>query len=274
VAERVHERGGLVVAQLMHAGRVAHPDNKNGHETVAPSAIAAPGEIVTAAGPRPHPVPRALGASELPGVVDEFARAARAARAAELDGVELHAANGYLLQQFLSPATNRRTDGYGGSSAARARFVVEVVHAVSDAIGADRVGIKISPGAGVLGADEPDPAATYHALVGAIAPLGLAYLHITAGNTVRPLARDLRARFGGPVILNTGFDAVTDDATARRIVAAGEADLVAVGRPFLANPDLVDRWRHDVPLNHADQATFYGGDERGYTDYPTFQEAS
>src|SRR4051812_41705279 len=146
VAEAVHAKGGRVVVQLMHAGRIAHPDNKGGLETVAPSAVRAPGQIVTPSGMADHPTPRALGTDELAGVVAEYVDASRRALAAGLDGVELHAANGYLLHQFLSPASNQRTDGYGGSPQARGRFVVEVAQAVSDAIGADRVGIRVSPG--------------------------------------------------------------------------------------------------------------------------------
>lgn len=270
VADAVHEEGGRIVAQIMHAGRIAHPDNKDGHETVAPSAVAAPGEIFTARGLKPHPVPRALETAEVASVIGEYAHAARSAVEAGLDGVELHSANGYLLHQFLAPSTNRRTDAYGGSATARARFVIEVAHAVAEAIGGERVGIRISPAANLHGAVEDDPAetaATYRALIDGIAPLGLAYLH-TIGDPAGPLLADLRTRFGGPLIVNDGWEPVTDEKTARRRVRSGQADLVAVGRAFIANPDLVWRWQNHAPVNEADSATFYGGDTRGYTDYP------
>ncbi len=274
VADAVREQGGTIVVQLMHAGRVAHPDNKGGLETVAPSAVAAPGEMVTASGPQPHPVPRALGTDELPGIVAEFVDAARRAVEAGLDGVELHAANGYLLHQFLAPSSNLRTDAYGGSPQARARLTVEVTRAVADAIGADRVGIRISPAHDIQGCIEDDPedvAATYGALVDAVAPLGLAYLHVLA-DPASDLVRDLRRSFGGPLVVNDGFSSVTSLQSAQRLLGEGLGDVVAVGRAALANPDLVRRWRTGAPLNAPDPSTFYGGDERGYTDYPTLDE--
>jgi N-ethylmaleimide reductase len=276
VADAVHAAGGRMIAQLMHAGRIAHPDNKHGQETVAPSAVAAEGTMITASGMQPYPTPRALTTDELPQVVDEFRRAARAAVDAGLDGVELHGANGYLLHQFLAPATNQRTDGYGGSPAARARFVAEAVTAAAQEIGPERVGLRISPANGANGLIEDDPAetaATYRALVDAIAPLGLAFLHLSI-DPADPLFADLSARFGGPVIVNTGFATVTDRETAQTLVRSGKAAAVAVGRPFIANPDLVRRWRESAPLNEVDQATVYGGGAHGYTDYPTLDEAT
>jgi len=270
VADAVHEEGGHVVVQLMHAGRIAHPDNKGGLESVAPSAIAAPGQMVTATGQQPHPVPRALETDEVPGIVADFVHAARQARAAGLDGVEIHAANGYLLHQFLAPSSNTRTDAYGGSPENRARLVVEVARAVAEAIGADRVGIRISPAHNIQGVLEEDPAdvaATYGYLVDAIAPLGLAYLSVLA-DPASDLVRDLRQRFGGPVVVNTGFSAVTDLEEVEDVLARDDADLVAVGRPFLANPDLPRRWREGLPLNEPNPQTFYGGGSEGYTDYP------
>jgi len=274
VADAVHGRGGRIVVQLMHCGRIAHPDNKSGLESVAPSALAAPGSIVTATGEQPYPVPRALRAEELPGVVAEYVHASRSAIEAGLDGVELHAANGYLLHQFLAPASNQRTDGYGGSPAARARFVVEVTRAVADAIGPERVGIRVSPGNGAGGAAEDDPAdlaATYTALVDAIAPLGLAYLHVLA-DPASALVEDLRTRFGGPFVVNDGFAHPTDQQSAQRFLDDGLGDLVAVGRLFIANPDLVHRWQTGAALNEPDPATFYGGDAHGYTDYPALTD--
>ncbi|MEV4388772.1 alkene reductase [Micromonospora sp. NPDC049580] len=274
VADAVHAGGGKIVMQLMHVGRIGHPDNKGGLESVAPSAIAAPGEIFTRDGMKAYPVPRELRGDELPGIVEEFVRAARNAVDAGLDGVELHAANGYLLHQFLAPSSNLRTDGYGGSPEARARLVIEVTRAVVEAVGADRVGIRISPShniQGVVEEDAADVAATYGALVDAIAPLGLAYLHALADPT-SDLIVDLRRRFGGPFIANDGFASVTTRADAERIVDGGLGDLIAVGRNFLANPDLPRRWEIGAPLNEPDQSTFYTPGPRGYTDYPTLEQ--
>src|SRR6476661_7255906 len=249
VADAVHAGGGHVVVQLMHAGRIAHPDNKGGLESV---------------------VPRALETEEIPALVAEFVHAARQAVAAGLDGVEVHAANGYLPHQFLAPSSNQRTDAYGGSPENRARLVVEITTAVAEAIGADRVGIRISPAhniQGVLEEDEVDTAATYESLVEGIAPLGLAYLSIL-GDPESDIVRDLRKRFGGPVILNTGFSSVTNLAEVEDILERDLGDAVAVGREFLANPDLVRRWREGAPLNEPNPQTFYGGGAEGYTDYP------
>jgi len=270
VADAVHAGQGHVVVQLMHAGRVAHPDNKGGLESVAPSAIAAPGAIVTPSGQQPYAVPRALRTDEIPALVAEFVHAARQAVAAGLDGVEVHAANGYLPHQFLAPSSNERTDDYSASPEARARLVVEITTAVAEAIGADRVGIRISPShniQGVLEEDEAVTAATYESLVEGIAPLGLAYLSIL-GDPESDIVRNLRKRFGGPVILNTGFGKVTELADVEDILERDLGDLVAVGREFLANPDLVRRWREGAPLNEPNPQTFYGGGAEGYTDYP------
>lgn len=275
VADAVHAAGGHIVVQLMHVGRIAHPDNKGGLESVAPSAIAAPGTVVTATGNQPYATPRELATDELPGIVDEFVAAARNAIEAGLDGVEIHAANGYLLHQFLAPSTNQRTDGYGGSPAAHARLVIEVTTAVAEAVGADRVGIRISPAHNIQGVLEEDPAvttATYDALVDGIAPLGLAYLSILA-DPGSQIVRDLRHRFGGPIIVNSGFANVTTLEEVTQILSDDHADLVAVGRELLANPDLAERWRAGAGLNEPDMATFYGGGAKGYTDYPALADS-
>ena len=270
VTEAVHGEGGRLFIQLMHAGRIAHPDNKNGLESVAPSAIAAPGKMVTANGQVDHPTPRALETDEVPGIVEEFVHAARQAVAAGADGVEVHSANGYLLHQFLAPSSNTRTDEYGGSPENRARLAVEVTRAVAEAIGAERVGIRISPAHNIQGVLEEDPAdvrATYDALVDGIADLGLAYLSILA-DPASDLLRDLRERFGGPVIINSGFGEVTTLDSVEGLLERDLGDLVAVGRPFLANPDLPRRWREGIELNEPNPDTFYGGGAEGYTDYP------
>jgi len=270
VTEAVHGEGGRIFIQLMHVGRIAHPDNKNGLESVAPSAIAAPGKMVTAHGQADHPTPRALETDEVPGIVEEFVHAARQAVAAGADGVEVHSANGYLLHQFLAPSSNTRTDAYGGSPENRARLAVEVTRAVAEAIGAERVGIRISPAhniQGVLEEDTADVRATYDALVDGIADLGLAYLSILA-DPASDLLRDLRERFDGPVIINSGFGEVTTLDSVEGLLERDLGDLVAVGRPFLANPDLPRRWREGLELNEPNPATFYGGGAEGYTDYP------
>jgi 2,4-dienoyl-CoA reductase-like NADH-dependent reductase (Old Yellow Enzyme family) len=274
VADAVHERGGRIVVQLMHAGRIAHPDNKNGLETIAPSAIAAPDEMFTADGMKPFPVPRAIETDEIPTIVADFVHAARCGVEAGLDGVEVHAANGYLLHQFLAPGSNERTDEYGGSPANRARFAVEVTRAVADAIGADKVGIRISPAHNIQGATETDPEdveATYTALVEGIAPLGLAYLSVLADPSL-DLVQRLRKEFGGVLIVNDGFANVTTRESAQAILDDDRADAVAVGRLFLANPDLPERWRTGAALNEPDPATFYGGGAEGYTDYPALTD--
>jgi N-ethylmaleimide reductase len=271
VADAVHAGGGHIFVQLMHTGRIGHPDNKPAKDIVAPSAIAAPGQIVTAIGQQDYPTPRALETDEIAGVIAEFVYAARSAVEAGVDGVEIHGANGYLAHQFLAPSSNQRTDGYGGSPENRARFGIEVVKAVVEAVGAERVGIRISPAHNIQGAIEEDPAetaATYRALVDAIAPFGIAYLSYLADPRAE-LTRDLRTRFGGPVIGNDGFGAVSSLASAQAMLDEDLADLVAIGRPVLANPDLVRRWQTGAGLNEPDQATFYGGDAKGYTDYPT-----
>jgi N-ethylmaleimide reductase len=271
VADAVHTAGGRIFVQLMHAGRIGHPDNKATPELVAPSAIAAPGEIFTRGGMKTHPVPRALTETEIPTVIAEFVHAAQQAVAAGLDGVEIHAANGYLVHQFLAPTSNLRTDGYGGTPQNRARFAIEVVQAVADAIGPEKVGIRISPAHNIQGVIEDDPdqtAATYRTLINAIAPLGIAYLSYLA-DPRSGLIRDLTVRFDGVTIANDGFAQVTSLESATAIVDEGLADLVAVGRPLLANPDLVARWREGAALNEAKRDTFYGGGAEGYTDYPT-----
>ena len=276
VADEVHRAGGTIVAQIMHAGRIAHTENKDGVETIAPSAVQAPGEMVTAQGPQPHDVPRALETDEVAGVVQDFVTSARNAVDAGLDGVEIHAANGYLGHQFLDPTINQRDDRYGGSPENRARFVVEVVEAVAKEIGAERVGLRISPGHQFNGVGEvvgDDLDATYAALVDAVAPLGLAYLSILA-SPLTGLATDLRQRFGGSVLLNDGFNDVTSLESVEKLLEEGLADAVVVGRPFLANPDLAARWEQGAELNEPDADTFYGGGAEGYTDYPTLDQAS
>lgn len=274
VTDAVHEAGGRIFAQVMHAGRVSHEATTGGHRVVAPSALAIEGETRTYEGKLPYPVPHALESSELAEVRQEFVTASRNAIAAGFDGVELHGANGYLLHEFLAPNSNVRTDSYGGSPANRAQFVVEVVQAVAQAIGAERVGLRISPEHNVQGTLENDPAdvrETYGILVDAIAPMKLAYLSVLHNDPASALVQDLRVRFGGTFLLNTGFGVITTRDEALGLMSQDLADAVVVGRPVIANPDLVRRWSEDLPLNEPDASTFYGPDAKGYTDYPFHQ---
>jgi 2,4-dienoyl-CoA reductase-like NADH-dependent reductase (Old Yellow Enzyme family) len=271
VADAVHARGGRIVLQVMHGGRVTHPDVNGGRRVVAPSAIAIQGEGHTEKGKQPYPVPHALTTDEVAAVVDGFVTASRRAVEAGLDGVELHGANGYLLHEFLSPAANRREDRYGGSPENRARLVVEVATAVADAIGAGRVGLRLSPEHGIQDALEPDRddvLATYGTLVDQLRPLGLAYLSVLHREPAGDLVQELRRRFGGPLVANSGFGTVTTREEAVRLIEAAHADAVAVGRALIANPDLVERWRGEHPENRPDPRTFYTAGAEGYTDYP------
>jgi N-ethylmaleimide reductase len=271
VAEAVHAKGGRIAMQLMHGGRVSHPDLTGTDRIVAPSAIAIAGEIRTPAGKLPYPVPHALTLDELDTVRDEFVTAARNAIEAGLDGVEIHSANGYLLHEFLSPASNQRDDGYGGSPENRARFSIEVTEAVAAAVGAGRVGIRISPEHNiqdVLETDAADVTATYGTLLDALAPLGLAYLSVLHSEPAGDLVQNLRSRFGGPLVINSGFTTVTTRDEAIDLIDDSHADAVAVGRLALANPDLVERWHGEHPENEPNPATFYAEGAEGYTDYP------
>ncbi|AXI80777.1 alkene reductase [Peterkaempfera bronchialis] len=265
VADAVHEAGGRMVIQLMHTGRISHPDNTlHGRRPVAPSEVRPAGAMFTASGPQEMPVPRELSTQEVAATVDDYRRAAAAAIEAGADGVEIHGANGYLVHQFLSSNANLRTDRYGGSVENRIRFAVEVATAVADEIGAGRTGFRISPGNPFNDIVEADTAELYPALVGALAPLGLAYLHIAHGGDEQ-LLRSLRDAWPTAVVLNRGgadLDARVAD------IEAGLADVITVGAMALANPDLVERVRSGAPLNTPDPSTFYGGGEAGYTDYP------
>ena len=277
VTESVHAAGGRIFMQVMHAGRVSHPDLAGGRRPVAPSAIAIQGQVHTYSGKADYPVPHALTAEELPGVVEQFVRASRNAVEAGLDGVELHGANGYLLHEFLAPGANQRDDEYGGTPGNRARLVVEVVRAVAEAIGADRVGLRISPEHNVQGAwetDHDDVVATYGALLDGLADLGLAYLSVLHREPEGEFVQSLRTRFAGPFLANSGFGTPTTREEGVRLIEEGAADGVVVGRPAIANPDLVRRWTDDLPENEPDPRTFYGGDAAGYTDYPAYEAAA
>ncbi|MEV7693595.1 alkene reductase [Microbacterium sp. NPDC089189] len=273
VADKVHDNGGRIVVQLMHGGRSAHPNINGGRRVVAPSAIAIQGQTFTERGQEAHAQPEALTEAELPGIVEEFVDSARRAIDAGLDGVEIHSANGYLLHQFLAPAANQRTDQYGGSPENRARFVVEVVTAVANAIGADRVGIRISPENMIQDTNEtdrPDVLATYSALLTSLRPLGLAYVSILHGEPDGDLVRTLAEHFGGKTLISGGFREVpTTREDAATLIELPHVHAVVVGRALIGNPDLATRWREGAPENALRPELFYGVGPDGYTDYPT-----
>lgn len=268
VTDAVHKAGGYLYIQLMHAGRVAHPDNTPHHrQPVAPSAIAAKGQMFTPTGLQDHPTPRALTTAEVKQTVKDFAYAAKRAIEAGADGVEIHGANGYLVHQFISPEGNTRTDEYGGSPENHARFAIEVAKALVAEIGADKVGIRLSPVNGYASVPEKieDVADTYRYLVKELNKLGLAYLHLLHTGQDALIA-DIRKEWKGPLLVNRPGakpDAWDQD------LKSGLADLVPVGNLALANPDLVTRLQKKAPLNTPDPATFFGGGAKGFTDYPT-----
>ncbi|MDA5144904.1 alkene reductase [Streptomyces sp. AD681] len=277
VTDAVREAGGRMFLQLQHGGRVGHPAT-SGLTPVAPSPVPLPETIFTPDGHRPAVVPREMTAEDIRTTVADFARAARNALDAGFEGVEVHSANGYLLHQFLSANTNLRTDGYGGSVAARVRFTTEVVEAVAAEIGAERVGLRVSPGSTVNGIAEGETEEIYPALAQRLRGLGLAYLHLVHADPDAPVFGKLRAGWPGVLIGNPVLgDELTTDAVRRaseRLLAAG-ADLIALGRPFLANPDLVARLRRGAPLNPVrDRYFMYVGGATGYTDYPALGEAT
>lgn len=278
VTDAVHAKGGFIVNQIWHVGRVSHSSLQPGQALpVAPSAIAAPGEHSDADGNSvPFETPRSLDLAEIAGIKDEFVQAALNARAAGFDAVEIHGANGYLIDQFLHSGSNQRNDTYGGSIENRSRLLLEIVDAVTQVIGADRVGIRLSPWSNILGMTDTDGIALWEHVVSELGKRGLAYLHLIEPradftNDEMPLDMDapdvaklFKTLFGGPVISAGGFT----PETARQAIASGNSDAIAFGRPFIANPDLTERLRQNAPLNAHVRATFYGGGKEGYTDYP------
>lgn len=278
VVDAVHAEGGSIFVQLWHTGRISHSSMRPGGAVpVAPSAVPAPGGHFDVEGrPVPFETPRALELAEIPGVVEQFRSAAQRAREAGFDGVEIHSANGYLLDQFLQDGTNGRTDRYGGPVENRVRLTLEVVDAVAEVLGADRVGVRLSPWGRFNGMSDSDPGALFDHLTAELGRRGLAYLHVVEpradqnsdSNALDPDAPDaasrFKRRFGGPLIAAGGF---TRESAARAI-ESGDVDAVAFGRLFIANPDLPERFRLGAPLNRYDRSAFYGGDARGYTDYP------
>ncbi|MET7715687.1 alkene reductase [Streptomyces sp. NPDC005407] len=269
VTDAVHAKGGKIFAQIMHAGRIGHPVLfPDGQVSVAPSAVAAAGQLFTHEGPKDFIAPRELSGDEVRAVVGEFVEASRNAIEAGFDGVELHGANGYLIHQFLAPNTNLRTDEWGGSVENRIRFAVEVTQAVAAAIGAERTGLRISPGNPYNDIAETDPETVYPALVRELEPLGLGYLHIVEMVPgLRDVTLALRKQFSGTFILNPATEGPTDH-RALELIEDGIADILAFGSLFLANPDLPVRLKAEGPYNTPDTATFFGGDDKGYIDYP------
>ncbi|HEX8144564.1 MAG TPA: alkene reductase [Pyrinomonadaceae bacterium] len=277
VTQAVHKAGGKIFLQLWHVGRISHPSMQEGGALpVAPSAIAPRGEVFTGAGMKPFVTPRALLTEEIPGIVEQFRVGAANALKAGFDGVEIHGANGYLIDQFLEDSTNKRTDLYGGAVENRARFLLEVTEAVVGVWGDGRVGVRLSPGGTFNSMHDSDPASTFGYAAQALNRFPLAYLHVVEPSDPQQYllngaqvsaTRHLRSLFEGTLITAQGYNFETANA----VLARGEADLVGFGVLFLANPDLPARFALGAPLNEPDPETFYGGDEHGYTDYPALE---
>jgi N-ethylmaleimide reductase len=272
VTDAVHQRGGHIFLQLWHTGRISHSSLlPGGMRPVAPSAVTPQGEVMTYSGPQPFETPRALDIEEIPSIIGDYRQAAVNARQAGFDGVEIHAANGYLLDQFLRDGTNRRSDAYGGAIENRARLLMEVTDAVVSVWGNGRVGVRLSPLNPFNDMRDANPQATFTKVVGMLNHYPLAYLHITEMGGEAPGEagpsfdlRTLKQHWKGCYMTNGGYD----KARANAALAAGEAEMISFGVPYIANPDLVERLAQDAPLNEADAETFYGGDAKGYTDYP------
>lgn len=266
----VHDKGGKIVLQLWHMGRVSHPDFQNGQPPVAPSPIAAEGMANTPEGKKPYVVPRELSVQDIRMIVDDYARAAKQAIDAGFDGVEIHAANGYLLDQFIRDGANKRTDDYGGTPENRIRIVKEVIDAIAAQIGAKKIGIRLSPNINYNGMSDNNPMNTFSVLAAALNEYELAYVHIRETLPQPGEKLDLwvtstfRKIYKGNLLVNGGYD----QAHAQNAIAKEDADAVVFGVPFIANPDLVERFRARAPLNAADQKTLYAGGPEGYIDYP------
>jgi N-ethylmaleimide reductase len=278
VTAAVHKAGGNIFLQLWHVGRMSHTDFLGGDLPVAPSAIPVDEEIHTPQGKKKIPVPRALSPGEIPDIVRQYGQGAKNARKAGFDGVEIHGANGYLLDQFLRDGSNRRTDNYGGSLENRMRFPTEVAKAVAKEWGPRRVGYRISPHFSFHGMSDTDPASNFSSFATELDSIGIGYIHLVEPvggrlGVTKPaayIAPLIRAKFNGTLMLNGGYDA----GSGNRVIESGLADLVSYGVLFLANPDLPDRFRKNAPLNSGDTSTFYTGEEKGYTDYPALGAGS
>lgn len=269
VTGAVHKMGGRIFLQLWHVGRVSHPSlQPNGDKPVAPSAIAPQGETFTADGMAPFETPRALGADELPYIAAQYAQAAEHAMEAGFDGVEIHAANGYLIDQFLRDGTNERSDHYGGNLENRLRFLKEVVESVLEVVDPGKVGVRVSPENTFNDISDSDPQATFGAVAKMLSSYNLAYLHVVEGDFVSGEKtldyKRIKESFGGPYMANAGYT----KELAEKSLQEGAADLVSFGSLYIANPDLVARFEKSAPLATPDESTYYGGDAKGYTDYP------
>lgn len=276
VTDRVHAKGGRIFLQLWHVGRISHTSlQPNAGAPVAPSAIRAKTKTFVNGTFADVSEPRALELSEIPGIIDSFKKGAANAIAAGFDGVEIHGANGYLLDQFAKDGSNKRTDSYGGSIENRARLMLEVSKAVVAEVGAERTGIRISPVTPANDVSDSDPQPLFDHIVGQLNALKLVYIHVIEGATGGPRDiapfdyRALRNRFKGAYIANNGYDFEL----ANKVLAANDADLIAFGKLFISNPDLVERFKRGATLNAYDKATFYGGGAKGYTDYPALEPA-
>jgi N-ethylmaleimide reductase len=271
VTDAVHAKGGKIVIQLWHVGRISHPSLLNGATPVAPSAVKPAGKAFTFKGLEDYVEPRALDAEELPGILADYVHATQCALKAGFDGVEIHAANGYLLDQFLRDGSNKRSDIYGGSIENRARFLMEVTKAVVETIGSDKVGLRLSPVNPFNDMKDSNPQAVFNYVTEQLNQFNLAYLHVVEGGiqgcgVADPFDFDaMRKLCKSPYMANLSYDKARGNAA----ISSGHADAVAYGVPFIANPDLVERFREDAPLNEADSKSFYGGNEKGYTDYPS-----
>jgi N-ethylmaleimide reductase len=276
ITNRVHERGGRIFIQLWHVGRISHTSlQPNGSAPVGPSAIRAKGKTFVGGTFTDISEPRALTLEEIPGIIESFRRGTANALEAGFDGVEIHGANGYLLDQFAKDGANKRTDAYGGSIENRAKLMLEVAKVVSAEAGPDRTGIRISPVTPANDISDSNPQPLFDYIVDHLNALKLVYLHVIEGATGGP--RDiapfdyasLRKRFAGAYMANNGYDLEL----ANKVLAAGEADLIAFGKLFISNPDLVERFKRGAPLNELDKATLYGGGAKGYTDYPVLGDS-
>jgi len=278
VTDAIHAKGGRIFLQLWHVGRVSHVDLNDGAIPIGPSVITSEAVAFTANGWVPVSPNRALKLEEIPGVVEEFRKAAERALAAGFDGVELHAANGYLLDQFLQDGTNKRADAYGGSIPNRARLLIEIAKAIASVWGSDRVGVRLSPSSKFHNMSDSNPDALFSHVAEELSKVGLSYLHIVEPRIngseliqegLQPVAAGLlRKHFKGSIIAAGGFEPNSAEA----IIESGDADLVAFGRHFISNPDLPKRIKNHFPLSPYDRNSFYGGDHRGYTDYPAYDK--
>jgi N-ethylmaleimide reductase len=278
VTNAVHEEDGKIFAQIWHVGRVSHPRYHDGNPPVAPSAVKPEGQIFTADGMMDLVTPRALETDEIPGIVEDYAQAAQNAIKAGFDGVEIHGANGYLIDQFLKDGTNKRSDKYGGGLKNRIRFPIEVIEAVVKAIGADKTGIRLSPAGRNQGISDSNPKETFGHLLEQLNEFNLAYVHLmepmndvsNLENYPSEVTNYFREIYNGTIITNVAYD----QQSGNDAIEDGIAELVAYGRPFIANPDLPARFAANAELNEPDKSTFYGGDEKGYTDYPFMSKST